>query len=1139
MTPEPNPGDALPVSGMANGGIGGAMGDLPAPPPIPDHKLLRNIGRGSYGSVWLGRNLMGVYRAIKIVYRSAFKDGRPFERELSGIRKFEPISRSHEGFVDVLHIGQNEEAGCFYYVMELGDDVVRGQDIDPQTYSPLTLSKRIGSHGRLPVADCVKLGLELSQALSELHRNGLVHRDVKPSNIVFSGGIPKLADIGLVAESNKELSYVGTEGFIPPEGPGSAQADIFSLGKVLYEAATGKDRMDFPELPPGFEKQQDATGFLELNDVILKACATKTEDRYATAWDMHADLVVLANGKSVKRLRALERGLARLKRAVVYAVGVVICLGVVGFEIYRSTESARKARERLVGEKVANWTSAVERGDMLGALVDSVDALIADKDDPENVRAHRLRFGSALAQCPKVTYCGCGSATAFASEGVFWPDEAKILVTRLGAPMEIHDLETGVVDTSWPGAEHKVRTVSFDAHGRRMVTGENGYRVCVWDPIARTKLREIPQPAQVNSAEISADGKWLVTACEDGSVQVYNVDTGHKEPGPPKSEKTIFHAAFSHDGRIIATAGADHSTRLYHAQTGKPICEPLMLTRWVRHVAFNPDDTKLAVACEDHTVRIYDLTQAKVQQIQPEMRHLDAVLSVDWSPDGRLLVTASLDGTVGLWTAEGNQPNNPNPSFRLGERGVFAKFDQEGCRIVMLGMKGTTKVFDLAGCQRPPTPLSWSFSQDKKRFLKIEGDRLQVMDSVSGAPDSPPIKVEGPLVEACLDSYGRKVIARVETLNPERKELATLIWDAATGAPAGPPLPVDVPLAKLVISPDGHRVAALDGKVGSVWDIASASQACSPVGHESDIRLAVWSPDSSRIATISLKEAKVWDPATGRQNFEPIKPPKPNHDFNDIQFSPDGLRFVLSEREEHFEECAAMIRRTATGELLAPPLGHGDGVLAGLFSGDGLWIATAGEDFKVNIWSSAHGNHTAGPLQHGHQVMSLDFSSDSRWLATASYDKTTVIWRREGGEPLTPPFRLRFGQVDVKFLDHERKLALTTSRSQMKQTWIWDIQIDSRPIREMQLLAGFLNGACPEGPPGAVWKRFRELYPQDFRTTFEDVVAWHRNEADRAQDAITDGKPQEAARKFHLDQLAELERKRASAPAPGAAATAH
>src|SRR5215207_9622574 len=102
------------------------------PVTIPDHQLLRCIGRGSYGAVWLARNMMGMFRAVKVVYRKSFQSDRPFERELSGIRKFEPISRSHEGFVDVLQVGINEEQGYFYYVMELGDDEQSEQVIDPQ-----------------------------------------------------------------------------------------------------------------------------------------------------------------------------------------------------------------------------------------------------------------------------------------------------------------------------------------------------------------------------------------------------------------------------------------------------------------------------------------------------------------------------------------------------------------------------------------------------------------------------------------------------------------------------------------------------------------------------------------------------------------------------------------------------------------------------------------------------------------------------------------------------------------------------------------------------------------------------------------------------------------------------------------------
>src|SRR5206468_3959602 len=98
-----------------------------APPAIPDYELLRRIGSGSYGEVWLARDVLGQYRAVKIVCRHSFDQEKPYEREFAGIRKFEPISREHEGHVDILHVGRNDAAGHFYYVMELADDANVGQ----------------------------------------------------------------------------------------------------------------------------------------------------------------------------------------------------------------------------------------------------------------------------------------------------------------------------------------------------------------------------------------------------------------------------------------------------------------------------------------------------------------------------------------------------------------------------------------------------------------------------------------------------------------------------------------------------------------------------------------------------------------------------------------------------------------------------------------------------------------------------------------------------------------------------------------------------------------------------------------------------------------------------------------------------
>ncbi|HEU0010382.1 MAG TPA: protein kinase, partial [Verrucomicrobiae bacterium] len=255
-----------------------------APPKIPDHQLLHRIGRGSYGEVWLARNKLGTLRAIKIIHRAAFEDARPFEREFKGIQKFEPISRSHEGLVDILQVGGTEE--YFYYVMELADSVFSNQcsvisdqssevtqasgstpplntDLLITDYSPRTLRSDLKRLGHLPVAECVRIGLLLADALAHLHQQRLVHRDIKPSNIIFVGGAPKLADIGLVADLGEARSFVGTQGFIPPEGPGTPQADLYSLGKVLYEASTGKDRQDFPELPENLRDLPDQDALIE------------------------------------------------------------------------------------------------------------------------------------------------------------------------------------------------------------------------------------------------------------------------------------------------------------------------------------------------------------------------------------------------------------------------------------------------------------------------------------------------------------------------------------------------------------------------------------------------------------------------------------------------------------------------------------------------------------------------------------------------------------------------------------------------------------------------------------------------------------------------------------------------------------
>ena len=342
-------------------------------PRIPDHELLRVIGRGAYGEIWLARTLTSALRAVKIVYRSTFESERAFQREFQGMSAFEPISRAHAGFVDILHVGRTNE--YLYYTMELADDHVAGRQIDPVSYEPRTLKSDLARHQHLSAQESIRLGLSLTEALHALHACSLTHRDVKPSNIIFIDGIPKLADIGLVAVSGQN-SFVGTEGYVPPEGPGTPQADIFSLGKLLYEVSTGKDRLDFPEIDSRLSTRPDREELSRLNDVLVKACANDPKKRYASAVAMHEDLEALHRGEAPPRSRS----------PVGYVVTAVILLLLAGLVASRLLH-----RPQVVSDFHGRTTIQTDPAGALVVLGDHAQNSPAIFDDLEQ-RQYRLRI---------------------------------------------------------------------------------------------------------------------------------------------------------------------------------------------------------------------------------------------------------------------------------------------------------------------------------------------------------------------------------------------------------------------------------------------------------------------------------------------------------------------------------------------------------------------------------------------------------------------------------------------------------------------------------------------------------------------------------------------------------------------------
>ncbi len=304
------------------------------PPSIPDLEILRLIGKGAYGEVWLARSLTGAYRAVKIVWREDFDDERSFVREFEGILNYEPIARNIPGLVHILHVGQsNEPTPFYYYVMELADDARTGIHIDPANYVPRTLRSDKQQYGNrpMPLDYSLEVGSQLSHALQYLHGEGLTHRDVKPANVVFVNGRPKLADIGLVAHADQR-SFVGTEGFIPPEGPGTPRADVYALAKVLYEITTGHDRLDFPELPDEKPEGASRKKWLALNNVICAAAEPRLEECTVTTAEKLADAIdELRSYTPRTKPKKADKGTPFPWKTVVFALlaGSAIALGMV------------------------------------------------------------------------------------------------------------------------------------------------------------------------------------------------------------------------------------------------------------------------------------------------------------------------------------------------------------------------------------------------------------------------------------------------------------------------------------------------------------------------------------------------------------------------------------------------------------------------------------------------------------------------------------------------------------------------------------------------------------------------------------------------------------------------------------------
>jgi len=265
----------------------------PYPQAASGFHCIKEIASGGYGRVYLfSRDHEQDYVAGKFVYRHVFGPARDntsqaaYQRALDGLQNFQSLSGKSAYLLRIFEVLHRHEQGYFYYMMELADDIATGRVIAASTYKPRTLKnelERSGQRLRLPANRCLEVAIALARGLQVLHEGGFTHRDVRPSNIIFVNGVPKLADIDLLAEHDPALPSYIPKDYAAPEGSHSSTADIFSFGKTLYEMLTGLPVKAYPCLPPDVRFWDDHAEMLKINKIIAKACARDLRKRYRSA----------------------------------------------------------------------------------------------------------------------------------------------------------------------------------------------------------------------------------------------------------------------------------------------------------------------------------------------------------------------------------------------------------------------------------------------------------------------------------------------------------------------------------------------------------------------------------------------------------------------------------------------------------------------------------------------------------------------------------------------------------------------------------------------------------------------------------------------------------------------------------------